>query len=246
MPDLDPRLEEAARILGEGDPDEAARILLEAWSSDTGNIDLAVSYACLLARIGREAEAEELFATLADESPDDSRAWNNWGFLLLEKGDIAGAVYRLEKALRLVPDDFEALVNLGIALDRDGRTDESLQRYRQAAEINPHSPVVYNNMGAALWRSGNAQEALGAFRTALTLDPRDSSAANNMGIIKMAEGEFVQAAEFFRQALEIDPESTAAQKNLDAAGERMARAAKSAARPDDDKEKKCEKPPSLF
>lgn len=242
MPEEDPRLSEAARLMAEGEFDAAAELLFSAWSGDTGNLDLAVSYACLLARIGREPEAEELFATLSDESPSDSRVWNNWGFLLLGKGDVESAIAKLEAALAIAPDDFEALVNLGIALDRAGRVEESLEMYRRAATVNPGSPVAFNNMGAALWRSGRGGEALEAFRAALRLDPRDSSAANNMGIIRMSEGDFAEAAAFFRQALEIDPDSPAARRNLEAAQASLKANASGAKQ----KEKKCEKPPSLF
>ena len=242
MTEEDPRLSKAAKLVAEGAFDAAVELLFDAWSSDTGNLDLAVSYACLLARVGRQPEAEELFATLAGESPSDNRVWNNWGYLLLERGDAAGAIVRLEQALAIAPDDFEALVNLGIALDRDGQTEAALKRYRHATAINPDSPVAFNNLGAALWRSGKANEALEAFRSALALNPRDASAANNMGIIKMAEGDLEEASAYFRQALKIDPDSLAAKRNLEAAGERIRRAKKQAP----GKEKKCETPPSLF
>lgn len=242
MAEEDPRLSEAARLVAEGDFDAAVDLLLGAWSSDTGNLDLAVSYACLLARVGRQSEAEELFAMLAGESPSDNRVWNNWGYLLLEKGDVAGAIVRLEQALAIAPDDFEALVNLGIALDRNGRSDAALDCYRRAVAINPESPVAFNNLGTALWRLGRGEEALKAFRSALALNPRDASAANNMGIIKMAGGDLAEASAYFRQALEMDPDSLAAKRNIEAVGDRIRELETRAP----GKEKKCEKPPSLF
>ncbi|MDR0363132.1 MAG: tetratricopeptide repeat protein [Planctomycetota bacterium] len=236
--DKNSTLGEASRLLAEGEIDRAAALVFAAWSGDRENLDLAVSYACLLARGGREAEAEDLFAALADESPGDARVWNNWGFLMLERGDVQGAIEKLGRALELVPDDFESLVNLGIALDRGGDAEGALAKYRRAVSLNPESPVAYNNMGAALWRGGRGGEALEAFRAALRLNPRDASAANNMGVIKMAEGDHAEAAAYFRQALEIDPAGTAAARNLKAAGRRARAAGKG--------KKKCRKPPSLF
>lgn len=61
----DHRLEEAARLLAEGRVDDAVELMFNAWSAAPENPDLAISYACLVARAGREREAEELFATLA-------------------------------------------------------------------------------------------------------------------------------------------------------------------------------------
>ncbi|MDR3077396.1 MAG: tetratricopeptide repeat protein, partial [Planctomycetota bacterium] len=136
-------LETAAGLLAEGEIDVAAGTLFDAWSADPGNRDLAVSYASLLAQVGRGAEAEELFACLADEMPDDGRVWNNWGYLLLTRGEADIALAKLGRALELSPRDFEATVNMGIALDRLGRTTEALDFHRQAAEINPNSPVVF-------------------------------------------------------------------------------------------------------
>ena len=204
----------AAGLLAEGEIDSAAKTLFDAWSANPGNRDLAVSYASLLAQAGREAEAEELFACLADEMPDDSRVWNNWGYLLLTRGEADLALAKLSRALELSPSDFEATVNMGIALDRLGRAAEALDFHRRAAEANPDSPVVFNNMGAALWRAGRKYEALEAFRKALALNPRDASAANNMGVIRLEAGEHAEAEGYFRQALSIDPASRAARRNL--------------------------------
>lgn len=238
----DPRLSAAARMLAEGRHDAALEFLLDTWKADPDNIDLAIAYASTLARSARETEAEELFSSLADDCPKDPRIWNNWGYLLLSRGESGRAVKKLEMALELAPEDFEAMVNMGIALDRMGRSDESLAFYKRALALNPDSPVVYNNMGAALWRSGNADAALDAFRNALRLNPRDASAANNTGIILMSGGNHAGAEGFFKQALEIDPDSKAARKNL-AAAIRQRKAAHS----DHKETASCkEKPPSLF
>lgn len=240
----DSHLETAARLLAEGRADAALAMLFEAWSNEPENIDLAVSYATLLAQAEREGEAEELFSSLAEESPDDGRVWNNWGYLLMGRGEIDGAIAKLRRALDICPHDFEAMVNMGIALDRLGRVEESLNLYRQAVDLHPDSPVAHNNMGAALWRSGKPEEALAAFRRALQLNPRDASAANNMGIIKLAQGELDEAEGLFRQTLAIDPGSQAALRNLNAAAKQRKQSAKKAAA--NKEETKCEKPRSLF
>ena len=242
----DPRLSTAARLLAEGRSDAAADLLLEAWTADPDNLDLAIAYASTLARSSREAEAEELFSTLADDCPRDARIWNNWGYLLLTRGEPERAVKKLETALELAPDDFEAMVNMGIALDRLGRSDDSLGFYRRALGVHPDSAVVYNNMGAALWRSNNPEAALDAFRSALRLNPRDASAANNMGIINMASGAYAEAEGYFKQALEIDPDSQAARRNLAAATRQRKLAEKSGTHEDKENNTCEEKPSSLF
>ncbi|MCC8190289.1 MAG: tetratricopeptide repeat protein [Planctomycetes bacterium] len=240
----DTRIHTAARLVAEGRSDSAIDLLFDAWSAEPDNLDLAVAYASLLAGCtGREAEAEDLFSSLAEDCPEDPRVWNNWGYLLLTRGEAERAVAKLERALELSPGDFEVMVNMGIALDRLDRSDESIAVYRRAVAAVPDSPVVHNNLGAALWRSGRPDEALAAFREALRINPRDASAANNMGIIKMSAGEYAEAEGFFRQALEIDSDSKAARRNLGAA----VRQRKLAAGDRDGKERLCdEKPSSLF
>lgn len=240
--------EEAMQKVKDGDYEGAVATLFAAWSADRANLDLAIAYACLLTSIDRENEAEELFSALAEESPADSRIWNNWGFLLLQRGDVMGAIPRLEKALELSPADFEALVNLGIALDRNGRTAEAIRLYRQAVTVNPESSVVYNNLGTALWRSGEAEEALAAFRNAILYDPRDASANNNLGIIKLSQGHYREAAEFFRLALEIEPSGNAARHNLKAAEAALKEDSNrdKTLKPDVGRKKKCPEPPTLF
>jgi Flp pilus assembly protein TadD len=231
----------AAELLAGGEVDAAVAALFSAWSKDPGNLNLAISYASLLAQAGRESEAEDLFSTLADESPRDGRVWNNWGYLLLARGEADLALAKLGRALELAPDDFEATVNSGIALDKLGRTAEAIDCHRRATLANPDSPVAFNNLGAALWRAGRGGEALAAFRRALELNPRDSSAANNLGVVKMASGDFAGAEEYFRQAKRFDPDSVAAKRNLAAARRGLKRG-----QPVSEEEKCREKPPSLF
>lgn len=221
----DSRLQAAAKLLSEGHAETALSLLLETWTAEPDNLDVAISYASLLARCGRETEAEELFSTLADDCPRDNRIWNNWGYLLLSRGEAERAIKKLELALDLESNDFEAMVNMGIALDKLQKPEEALAFYRKAQGINPNSPVLYNNIGAALWRSKRPEEAQEAFRRALDLNPRDASAANNLGIILLSSGKFREAEDSFRKALEIDPDSQAARKNLAVAAKQRKAAA---------------------
>ena len=240
--DAVPPLEIAARLLAEGNVDAALGAVFSAWSDRPDDTDLAISYATLLAKADREREAEELFSSLADESPKDGRVWNNWGYLLLSRGETDLALAKLNRALELSPDDFEATVNAGIALDRLGRIDEAIRHYRRAVELNPKSPVVFNNMGASLWRAGRIDEAREAFRQALALNPRDPGAANNMGVLKMASGDYEEAEGFFRQALKTEPDGGAAKRNLAEARRRKRKNGTIS----ESREKCQEKPPSLF
>ncbi|MDR2391730.1 MAG: tetratricopeptide repeat protein [Planctomycetota bacterium] len=237
-----PPLEAAARFLAEGNVDAALGVVFAAWSDRPEDTDLAISYATLLARADREREAEDLFSSLADESPGDSRVWNNWGYLLLTRGEADLALVKLNRALELSPGDFEATVNAGIALDRLDRLDEAIDHYQQAVTLNPGSSVVFNNLGASLWRAGRIAEAREAFRQALALNPRDPGAANNMGVLKMASGEYDDAEGFFRQALKTEPEGGAAKRNLAEVRRRKRKSGTIS-----ESGKKCqEKPPSLF
>jgi Flp pilus assembly protein TadD len=59
----------------------------------------------------------------------------NAGNLLLEAGDLAGAIERLETAVKLDPDYPEAHHNLGVAYKRAGRRSDAVRELRRATGL---------------------------------------------------------------------------------------------------------------
>jgi tetratricopeptide (TPR) repeat protein len=61
-------------------------------------------------------KAAEAYGEALRIEPDDGRAHNNLGFMLLKQGNAAAAVPHFQAALRLNPADEKARRNLDLAL----------------------------------------------------------------------------------------------------------------------------------
>jgi Tfp pilus assembly protein PilF len=79
-------------------------------------------------------------------TPDNAKAHNNLGNLLLQKGRVDEAIAHFQTALQITPDNAKARYNLGNALLQKGSVGEAMAQYRQAVRISPDSPGVLNNL----------------------------------------------------------------------------------------------------
>ena len=82
-------------------------------------------------RIAAQAAVDTALALYAACVP----AIVNAGNLLLEAGDIAGAIARFETAIALDPDYPEAHHNLGVAYKRAGRRSDAVRELRRATGL---------------------------------------------------------------------------------------------------------------
>ena len=131
-------LERGSRALRAGDLAEAERCFsaaLEEAADDRGRA-LAYNKRALVAlargdRAGAAAALDEALRASAACVP----AIVNAGNLLLEDGDIAGAIVRFEAAIALDPDYPEAHHNLGVAYRRAGRRSDAVRELRRATGL---------------------------------------------------------------------------------------------------------------
>jgi tetratricopeptide (TPR) repeat protein len=131
-------LERGAGALRRGRLDEAERAFEEAVAAAPDGPALALAHnkraLLALARADRAAAGAALAQALrAHEACVPAIV--NAGNLLLEDGDIAGAVARFELAIRLDPDYPEAHHNLGVAYRRSGRPGDAVRELRRATGL---------------------------------------------------------------------------------------------------------------
>ena len=131
-------LERGTAALRRGRLDEAERAFDEALAAaaDAPARALALNKRALLAlaRDDRAAAGAALAEALrAHEACVPAIV--NAGNLLLEDGDIAGAIARFELAIRLDPDYPEAHHNLGVAYRRSGRRSDAVRELRRATGL---------------------------------------------------------------------------------------------------------------
>ncbi|MBI5743876.1 MAG: tetratricopeptide repeat protein [Elusimicrobia bacterium] len=128
--------------------------------------------------------SETLWNSVLAASPSDEIANLNLAQALLERGDLARALPRLQAALEANPSNADALYNLGTALARAGRPAEALAPLRKAAFLKPESAPAWNNRGLASLAAGRRAEAHKAFLMALETDPAYAPARGNLAALE--------------------------------------------------------------
>jgi tetratricopeptide (TPR) repeat protein len=131
-------LQRGALALRAGNLDEAERCFNEALAAAGADRDRALAHnkraLVALARDDRpaaQAALDDALRTFAACVP----AIVNAGNLLLEDGDIDGAIARFEAAIALDPDYPEAHHNLGVAYRRAGRRSDAVRELRRATGL---------------------------------------------------------------------------------------------------------------
>lgn len=138
---------------------------------------LALEVALLHAARGRDAQAEDAFARLAEREEGAGLAHLNLGILRLKRGAHGEALAPLRRACALRARDPEARAQYGRALYLAGRFAEAVQEYHASIAVRPaHAETVYN-LALAAARTGDA--ALAAEQVA-QLEPLDPALADRL------------------------------------------------------------------
>ena len=114
------------------------------------------------------------YARAAEDDPDNSAAWINWGRLLHERGDARAAEKVYHRALEHCGTDALLLFNLGVALEDLGEKQAALAAYHAAISEDPNFADCHYNLARLYESAGKTQHAirhLGQYRRLVTRNP---------------------------------------------------------------------------
>jgi tetratricopeptide (TPR) repeat protein len=123
-------------------------------------------------RLGRNDEADSLYAKLVKKNPDYFDALNLYGVFKYQSGQYQTALDLLKRASRIHPRSINALNNLGIVLCHLKRAEEAVEAFDRALAIEPGNINSLNNRGNALLDLNRAEAALASFDAAIKLQPQ--------------------------------------------------------------------------
>jgi len=107
----------------------------------------------------RVDEAVEWLQQVLDESPDDSGALNDLGYLWADENQHIERAHRMiERAVAAEPENAAYRDSLGWVLYRMGRFQEAVAELAKAAEMEP-DPVVLEHLGDAHAQTGQIDQA---------------------------------------------------------------------------------------
>ena len=138
-------------------------------------------------RFGRAAESEaELRAALAARF-DDGEARSDVAALLLDRGDLDGALRLLGEAISIEPASPYSRLRAAELLSQNGRAAEADRAYAELLDLAPERPDVREALGRHRLRQRDDAGALTAFTSALALKPQNPSLRELMRTVRPEE-----------------------------------------------------------
>jgi len=127
---------------GFGDTASAERDLKEAMSLAPKNVNIALNYANLLWKIGREQEALEQYKHSLQSDPGNHSALTALGYLSRDLKDAASAERYFLKLEELYSNDYVPYFALGDLYTSNRQFDRAQASYERAHELAPNNPLI--------------------------------------------------------------------------------------------------------
>ena len=141
-------------------------------------------------KLGRPAEAEEIFRRALRIKPDDFRLLSNLGVTLYEQDRFDEAGEFCRAAIQYQPDAFDAHMNIGVMLSEQGKFDEAMGWLDRAQQLNSQAPDIFLDQGMNLFRQGKTDEAIGKYEQGLTLRPGFPRLRRNLAYALLCRGDY--------------------------------------------------------
>jgi tetratricopeptide (TPR) repeat protein len=123
-------------------------------------------------------------------------AYNNWGNLLKDQGDLTKAKMLYETTVAIDSTFAVGYYNLGLTLKTMGQLRDAITCYNRAIQLQPTYAEAHQNLGVALLKAGSIAESLESLQQAIALyeqqgSPEGANLRNHlqqMGLSRNAEG----------------------------------------------------------
>jgi tetratricopeptide (TPR) repeat protein len=96
-------------------------------------------------------------------------AYNNFGSLLKEIGDLKNALQAYEIVIKTDPNFALSYYNLGGTFKAMERFQDAIAAYQKAIKLNPDYAFAYQNLGVVLLKAGNYSDSMESFKIAIAL-----------------------------------------------------------------------------
>jgi len=157
---------------------------------------------------------EALSLHQVERDPSIFEAQYNLAAMLLERGQVEGAIEHYAAAAQIRPRDPVVRNALGSAELADGKVAEAIIQLRLSRDLRPQYFDAHYNLGLALASDGKMDQAANEFQIATKLKPDDAGAHANLGAVLAQSEHYAEAETELKWALKLQPGSKLASENL--------------------------------
>ena len=157
-------------------------------------------------RVGTYSGWEPYYTNAITTNPGSGLANLNYGSMLRDGGDWAGALPFLEKGVKLSPDYTDAKVRLAEAYFKLGKYKETVDVANEAIAKEPKNVSALQFRGSALGASGQTAQAAADFKTILDIDPTNLHGMFNLGVAYKESNQLDKAIEMLSKLIEAKPD----------------------------------------
>jgi tetratricopeptide (TPR) repeat protein len=133
------------------DPAGAEADLKEALQIDSNNDNVTLQYGSLLWKIGRKAEAKQMYGSLLKRDEKNRYALEALGYLARDEGNTKEAALYFNRMAAAYPDDYVPYLALGDMYTSSREFDKAESNYQKAYKLAPaNSLIIANAANAAI------------------------------------------------------------------------------------------------
>jgi tetratricopeptide (TPR) repeat protein len=207
-------------------------IMLHRLEKYPGDFTAQFNLGALMLARGDHPDAVTYLQGAVAARPDHPVALNTLGAALLSMGNAADAARLFARALQSNPRYTNARYNLANALAEQQRWEQSAAEFHTVLAENPQDAGARQHLGEVLrlWgderaKAGSLEEAAAHLRESLGFRQDDALLHSDLGTLLARLGRIREAVPEFEAALRLDPRLESARHNLQAARDRLQKAA---------------------
>lgn len=178
------------------------------------SFDLIFQNGVQLHQEGRLDEAEAVYRSLLEISPENTDLLHLLGMIAMNKRAFDSALELLYKAVRLAPEATACKFTLAQTLQESGHPKEAMEHYREILEKDDSFPEIHHNIGIIHRFAGNIEEAETSFRRAIEKKPDFAPSHINLALIERDRGNTDEALRLLEKAVEYDSNEAEAYAQL--------------------------------
>lgn len=180
-------LDDARRLIAQGDLTRARRLLEPLLETDQSNAEVVQLLGLLEQRGDTPDKAIPLLQRAVELEPDNPVYQNNLGHGFRMSGDLPAARACFDRAIALKPGFALALLNLGIVLHDLGHFADALEALELAVRYNPSMAGAMHYLGMAHAALGDPAAARVWFERALAVQPAIPESQMELALLDAAD-----------------------------------------------------------